>query len=68
MQSIIRSFYSQASLLGGASRRVLPRVAAQIPMRTFSTSADLEVKKKEDSAVDLDQKNKRLGVDTVFNE
>lgn len=36
-------------------------------VRAFST-ADLELKKKEDSAVELEQKNKKLGVDMVFNE
>ena len=72
MQSIVRSFYTQAALMG-TSRRVLPqasRAAAVMmatPKRVFST-ADLEVKKKEESAVDVDQRNKRLGVDTVFSE
>lgn len=67
MQSIARSIYSQAALIG-TSRRVLPLVAAktQIPFRSFAT--DIELKKKEESAVDVDQRNKRLGVDTVFSE
>ena len=67
MQSIARSIYSQAALMG-TSRRVLPLVAAktQLPFRSFA--AEIELKKKEESAVDIDQRNKRLGVDTVFSE
>jgi len=69
MQSIVRSFYMQAALMG-TSRRLLPAAArASIVAgnrRAFAT--EIEVKKKEESAVDLDQKNKRLGVDTTFSE
>ncbi len=63
MQSLLRSAFTQASLIG-SSRRVLPMLS-KMPVRHF---ADLQVKPKEEQAVDLDQQNKRLGVDTVFNE
>jgi len=69
MQALVRSFYSQASLVG--ARRVLPRLAGaqvQQPARLFAATADLELKKKEEAAVDVDSRNKRLGVDTVFSE
>lgn len=59
MQAIVRSFYQQASLVG--ARRVLPAAT-----RRFAT--DLEVKLKEEAAVDVDSRNKRLGVDSVFSE
>lgn len=57
MQSLVRSTYSKATLLG-TSRRAL---------RCFA--ADLSVKAPEQpSELDLDARNKRMGVDTVFNE
>lgn len=36
-----------------------------MPMRMFS---ELEVKKTEEAAIDIDQRNKRLGVDMKFSE
>jgi len=35
-------------------------------IRSYATS--LEVKPEEQKAIDLNEKNKRLGVDTTFNE
>lgn len=71
MQTFVKSLYTQAALLG-TSRRVFPKMAAQRmsmvqnSARAFAT--DIEVKKKEESAIDIDSKNKRLGVDTLFSE
>lgn len=69
MQSIARSFFTQAALLG-TSRRVASRAAPMMQSfankRSFAT--DIEVKKPEEQAIDVDQRNKRLGVDTVFSE
>ena len=69
MQSIARSFYAQAALLG-TSRRVLPMLSTKVmsapSFRSFGT--EVEVKKKEETTIDLDSRNKKLGVDTVFNE
>ena len=31
-------------------------------------SAELELKKKEENALDIDQRNKRLGIDMKFSE
>ncbi len=67
MQSIVRSLYTQAALLG-PSRRVLPRLAVAPASRVFSTATGIEVKQKDESQVDIDSTNKRLGVDTVFSE
>jgi len=56
MQSIVRSFYSKAAM---ASRRA-------VSVRCFA--ADLSVKQPEETAVDVDARNRRLGVDTVFSQ
>jgi hypothetical protein len=38
------------------------------PVRYFAAATEIEVKKKEEQAVELDQKNKKLGVDMAFSE
>ncbi len=72
MQSIVKAFCNQAILVG-TQRRFLPLVAQranllnkQVPVRQFAS--ELEVKKAEESAVELDLKNKKLGVDMQFSE
>jgi hypothetical protein len=35
-------------------------------VRNFAT--DIEIKKKEEQGLEIDQRNKKLGIDTVFNE
>ena len=69
MQSIARSFYAQAAILG-TTRRALPVLSTKFmaapSFRGFAT--EVEVNKKEETTIDLDQRNKKLGVDTVFNE
>ena len=71
MQSIVRSFYTQAALVGSSRRvmtKVMPRQASILSYNHRHFAAALEVKSNEEVAIDLDQRNKRLGVDTVFNE
>jgi hypothetical protein len=65
MQALTRSFYAQAALFG-TTRRVLPRLSVAPAMRTFS-STGIELK-QEGGALDVEQVNKRLGVDTEFNK
>jgi hypothetical protein len=66
MQSLVRSFYSQAALIG-SSRRLLPLLTAKaLPQRRFAT--EVAQVKKEETQVEVEQRNKRLGVDTIFSE
>jgi hypothetical protein len=37
-----------------------------LPRRFFAT--ELELKQKEDTAIEIEQKNKKLGVDMAFSE
>jgi hypothetical protein len=37
-----------------------------VPRRFYAT--EIEIKKQEQNAVDIDQRNKKLGVDMAFNE
>jgi len=37
-----------------------------IPRRFYAT--EIELKKQEENAVDIDQRNKKIGVDMTFNE
>ena len=60
MQALTRSLFSKASLLG-TSRRVLAA-------RAFATAEVAQVKKEDAGQLDIEQVNKRLGVDTVFSE
>ncbi len=68
MQAITRSFLTQAALVG--NRRTALRSAQALSVmnqRRFAT-AEIEVKKRDETAVDAEQVNKRLGVDTQFSE
>jgi hypothetical protein len=73
MQAIVKAFCNQAALVG-SHRRFLPLLSRQAmlmqqtPVRYFAAATEIEVKKKEEQAVELDQKNKKLGVDMAFSE
>lgn len=68
MQSMMRLFSQQALLLG-TSRRFLPAASRMTQTRFFSAAAaNLEVKQQEENQVDIDSRNQRLGVDTVFSQ
>ncbi len=73
MQTIVKVFCNQAALVG-SNRRFLPLLSRsaimmqQPSVRHFSAATELEIKKQEEQAIELDQKNKKLGVDMKFSE
>ena len=73
MQTIVKAFCNQAALVG-SNRRFLPLLSRsaimmqQPSVRNFSAATELEIKKQEEQAIELDQKNKKLGVDMKFSE
>lgn len=54
------------------SKRLAPLVAKQVQMMNVgqqrSFADQLEVKKAEETAINIDEQNKRLGIDMAFSE